>query len=338
MSETREKYQALIVKYLAKETSLSEEETLFQWLKEDPEHQLLFDQTEGVWNKAGKSDTESFTPDVDMAWNKLKHRIGQGQSDPVEKTKVINLFSRAGFRVAASIALLIATSAIAFFYLKSDESQWVQLAATNSRTKVVLPDSSEVWLTQGSQLSYIQGFDGKTREVKLEGEAFFEVQSDESKPFVVVGHATKVQVLGTSFMVHSAKGDSVEFVQVATGKVQFAERGHEENTVTLLPGDEAIFVPEKPIRLREKRAQNTDVLKTNHLSFDNTALKEVLSDMQRYFGTAIQVENENLLNCRFTGDFQDPTEEGVLIVLSLSVNATYQKEGGGYVLRGNGCQ
>lgn len=331
-------YQELIAKYLAQEITASEQSLLSGWLKAHPDNQQTFDQLQKAWDKVGEQ-TPDFEPNVDAAWNKLKHRIGQGQTVNVEKKEanVISLFPSSFLRIAASVVLVAGLSSLGFFYLKGLNQTEVQISALNERTRFTLPDSSQVWLNPNTQLSYIEGFDGDVREVKLNGDAFFDIKRNEAKPFVVLGQKTRVQVLGTSFLVHSKGGDEREFVEVATGKVQFTDKNDSKNTCVLTAGDEAFFTPSRPLEVKKEVTQNASAWKTKRLAFDNTSLKDVLADVERYFGISVKVENEAMLNCRFTGVFENPTIEGVLQIVSISVNSTYQKDANQYLLLGIGC-
>jgi transmembrane sensor len=329
-------YHLLFAKKLAGEITNEEQGLLTAWLNESPQHKQEMAQWERAWHQVGGADT--FTPDVDTAWSKVKHRIGQGQTLRVEKkeAKVIGLFSSSLLRIAASIVLVSGLSYLGFRYLNPAHTE-VLLSTIDEKTLFTLPDSSQVWLKPQSQLSYTEGFEGDVREVKLNGEAFFEVKRNEEKPFVVLGQKTRVQVLGTSFVVHAKQGDQREFVVVNTGKVQFSEIAQANNQVVLTKGDEAVFLPQQKMEVKAKSSANAATWKTNKLVFDNTSLQQVLRDLELYLGVPVKVANKGLLQCRFTGTFDTPSAESVLIVLSLSTHSTYRKTGNGYVLEGEGC-
>ena len=335
MSQPKETYEEMIVKYLAKELSTSESEELMKWVNERPENQRLFEHHQSTWTMAGLATSEEFSPNVDAAWNKVQLRIHKGQVENERGAKMIKLFPTPFLRVAASVAILIVFGAL-YLHLKNG-NQTIQLAASQQRTRFVLPDSSQIWLQPHSSVSFSEGFKGETREVRLEGEGFFEVKRDESKPFVVLGKKTKVQVLGTSFVVHSDTKEEREFVVVATGKVQFSDRSNEQTKVVMTAGDEAFFLPNKGIEHKSKTSHNATAWKTGRLQFDNTPLKQVLTDLELYYGAKITVDSDAMLNCQFTGDFASAQLEHVLDVISVSINATYEKQSTAYRLQGAGC-
>lgn len=336
MSQLKETYEEMIGKYLAKELAPSESEELMKWVNERPENQRLLEHIQSTWTMAGLATSEEFSPNVEAAWTKVQLRIHKGQVANERGAKVIKLFPTPLLKVAASVTILMVFGALLFSYLKNG-NQTVQLAAKDQRTLFALPDGSQVWLQAQSTLSYSQDFQGETREVKLEGEGFFEIKRDESKPFIVLGKKTKVQVLGTSFVVHCNPKEEQEYVVVATGKVQFSDLSDEQNKVVMTAGDEAFYLPNKKINHKVNTSRNATAWKDSRLQFDNTPLKQVLADLELYYGTKIEVDNEALLNCQFTGDFASSQLEHVLDVIAVSINATYDKQSTVYQLHGIGC-
>ncbi len=338
MHQAKGTYQEWIAKYLSREITAEEQELLSAWLNENPEHRQLFEQFQKAWNSTEELHA-SFEPDVDAAWNKLKHRIGQGQTVNVKKgeTTLIKLWPPSFLKIAASIALILAVSGIALYFLKSTRHRFVEVASQDTRTLFILPDSSHVWLQPHSTLSYSHDFGKQKRDVKLNGEGFFDVKRDEATPFIVVGQKTQVRVLGTSFVVHARQGDEKEFVVVASGKVQFGEATNPANAVVLTKGDEASFLPEKPLDVRRNASQNAVAWKTNRLQFDNTSLQQVLDDLELYFDIQVRTDNPALLKCQFTGTFELPSAEEVLNLVCLSLNSSYKKDGKTYTLHGLGC-
>lgn len=336
MSQLKETYEEMIGKYLAKELSPSESEELMKWANERPENQRLFEHIQSTWTMAGLATSEEFSPNVEAAWTKVQLRIHKGQVANERGAKVIKLFPAPLLKIAASLTILMIFGALVFLYLKNG-NQTIQLAAKEQRTSFALPDGSQVWLQAQSTLSYSRDFQRDTREVKLEGEGFFEIKRDESKPFIVLGKKTKVQVLGTSFVVHSNPREEQEYVVVASGKVQFSDLSDEQNNVVMTAGDEAFYLPNKKIEHKVNSSQNATAWKDSRLQFDNTPLKQVLTDLELYYGTKIEVDNQALLNCQFTGDFVSSQLEHVLDVIAVSINATYDKQNTVYQLHGIGC-
>ena len=254
MQQKEEKYQRLIVKSLSKEISDSEQAELQNWLSQHPENVALFDEYRDDLSKVASAGS-AFEPDMNLAWAKIKTRINKDSKEARKagKTKVISLFSSPCLRIAASIMVVSLISLMAYFQLSKKEM--ITLSAGLHKKMFLLPDSSKVWLSANSTLSFEEGLEGNEREVKLSGEGFFEVRRDVTKPFIVQGCKTKVQVLGTSFVVHSYPNENEEFVLVASGKVSFEEAGKPDNSAILTAGDKAIYIPGKQMKRLAKSGE-----------------------------------------------------------------------------------
>lgn len=213
------------------------------------------------------------------------------------------------------------------------------IASGDERKEIVLPDSSKVWLNRNSKLSYISSdFNESNRVVFLEGEAFFEVQKNPSKPFIVQAALSRTEVLGTSFTVRSLAPEKKDVVQVMTGKVSFELKEKEEQKVILLPGDKASVQEHGTIEKFKVTNLNSIAWKNDRLVFENSSLAEVTEAAESYFNIDIEIANSNLSDCRFTGSFTKPELEEVMKVLSVSMNLSYHQSDSTYVLTGEGCQ
>src|SRR5690606_11338540 len=111
------------------------------------------------------------------------------------------------------------------------------------RSLTVLDDGTQVWLNANSTLRFATDFvAGNTREVFLDGEAFFDVVEDKSKPFIVHASGVSVEVLGTAFNVLSYDDDGVVETTLVRGKIDIVPNGGDSNShLTLLPNQRAVF-------------------------------------------------------------------------------------------------
>ena len=150
----------------------------------------------------------------------------------------------AGLKLVAGLAaviILIATLVLVF-YSQNEKNQEIAILETKSGEKreVKLPDGSNIWLNQKSRLSYSKEF--SMRQVKLEGEAYFEVVGRDGQLFTIFCGLTKTEVLGTSFNIKSYDSDEEIEVIVVTGKVAFTTENRDEEKVVLDPGGKAVLV------------------------------------------------------------------------------------------------
>lgn len=155
-------------------------------------------------------------------WNSIQQRI-----TPPEATKSIKRAHRLDQRflnaraVAAAIGFIIVSAFAGYWYFAPSEVEWITvIAAKGSVEKVVLPDSSTVWLNSATTLRYPSSFEDTRKIMVEEGEVFFDVKHDPAKPFIVATAYVQTEVLGTSFSIKAYHSLPVVKVKVATGKVQ----------------------------------------------------------------------------------------------------------------------
>lgn len=210
-----------------------------------------------------------------------------------------------------------------------------------SKTKVELPDGSVVTLNSGSSLRYASNdFNNNKRNVLLEGEGFFEVKKDSSRPFYVNTPGTKVKVLGTTFNVKAYLDESTEEMTLVTGFVEIyagSDIKEEEKPVMLKPNEKAVFVrstgkisrldplPEnttaEPVKLEtikhQSNAKTEQIIswKDNRLIFDNESFSSLVVKLERWYDVKISVNYPELNNARFTGKFDKETVEQVFNAL-----------------------
>lgn len=190
--------------------------------------------------------------------------------------------------------------------------------------KVILPDSSTVWLSPESQLSYPSKF-GNYRQVQLQGEAFFEVTKDHQHPFVISSGKVLTKVWGTSFRVRSYQNEDRTRVSVLTGKVSVTTPAHQE--IFLYPAQEAVYKPKTSRLSKEKIAvSELGVWKKADLTFDNIPLRKIAEVLSSYYAVHLQVEGESLQQSLLTADFSGRNLADILLLISKSLHTTYSIE------------
>lgn len=224
--------------------------------------------------------------DVEKALSTFK------ESNLSQETKVVPLNTFKQFlRVAAVIAVLMAG---AYFYLNAqDETFSAELA---ERTEVLLPDASEVMLNSGSRLSFDESNWNDSRNVELQGEAFFKVAKGEK--FTVSTEGGTVAVLGTQFNVESRKG----FFEVTCyeGLVGVTYNGMEQK----LPAGNSFVVINGEIQETEKVSVEAPSWTKNESTFKSIPLKYVLAEFERQFDTKVETKDVNVEQL-FTGTFDN---------------------------------
>ena len=211
---------SLLIKYLLEETSPDEVTAVEAWIAENPKHKKHFQEFRWVWIKS-KDLVQADNMDENAAWERFQvfREANQKKPQPIAQQRFL---TSAWARVAAAIVLLGAITAIVLSFLPhSGKALYsnVALVADQETVKELLLDGTLLTLNKNAKLSYSQKWLGDNRLVKLEeGEAYFEVEKNPKKPFVIAVDELEVRVLGTSFNIK--KTDERTTVIVDEGVVQ----------------------------------------------------------------------------------------------------------------------
>ncbi len=322
---TQHEFNQLLKRYLAGETTATEEQLLLKWY-DDPAHKVELNLSE-----TQKNDIKRHM------WQRIRR-----QTRPA-RTVRLGYLAWAG-AIAACLALGWVWLNPLDTTLPMDAStlavapvrQPVAIANTRQAEQVVLlSDGSKIILARNSRLTYDETFNDSKREVHLEGEAFFEVKRDAAKPFVVHTGDLVTEVLGTSFRIRqNSRGKSVE-VSVREGRVSVyaedkqSEREHHgviitQNQRVLFDAATRHIVPgivEAPIPL------DLPATAPPSLVFTETSFEKVLTELSRQYGIEFVISNPAVKDCRITADLHDLSMFTQLDLLCKSVGATYDKRG-----------
>lgn len=300
-----------IAKYLSDNIDAKEREELFAWIKEKPENKALFEDSLEIWEVAGSKSLD-FSPDTNLAWEKMENRLDQSrnQEKPAAIIRPISFF-RPWMRIAAAMILL----GVAWWIVKTTNTgQYIEeQTLAHEKTTIELPDGSKVWLNQNSKLSYKKLFD--RRVVNLEGEAFFEIEKMNGKPFEIFADKSKTKVLGTSFNVRAYPKEKQVEISVETGRVAFTAKEKPSENTLLKAGDFATFTKQSQQIKKEKIAKiNAAAWKKGVLRFNNTKMTEVIQSLERYYDIKIEVSNNKIFNCKWnnTMTYTQPVLENIL--------------------------
>lgn len=331
MNEKQPINEDLLGKFLAQETDAQESALVKNWLKEDTANQKELDDYQFIWNQAA-TIKEEIPVNIDDAWNKVKAKI-----DAPKEAKVLEFIPKkqsffTPFRIAASITILLVTGLLALF-LSQKKTEIISLKTSNNTLEQTLPDGSVVFLNNNTVLAYPADFEGDTRELSLLGEAFFKVQRNESKPFIIHANGSDVKVLGTSFNI-KAYTKNVK-VSVETGKVQFKNKAKQ---TFLVKGEEAEFEANNDtIKKIEMLDRNAFAYKTKVFVFENSSLEHVVQVLGESYHTKILLKNNNIKTCRLTTKFENESLPNALNVIAETLNLTVSSQGEKYVIDGKGC-
>lgn len=249
--------------------------------------------------------------DVHRDWENVKDRIGFRKPNRLSTL----------LRVAAIFIALISIGFLSRQFLFPPADMLIA-SAESGLTEIHLPDGSVVHLNNHSELAYPEKFTGRSRQVRLAGEAFFEVTSDPEQAFRVnVADRASVEVLGTSFNISSLSDAMVE-IQVLEGKVSFSGTGS-KRTGEILEKNEMAILQNGIITKSELLNNNFLSWKTGILTFDQEIISGVVETLETYYNREINLDVSVDTNLIFTSIIDNQELESVLEELKLVLGISY---------------
>jgi len=368
-----EKFWILVSKKVAGEATAEELAQLEELINDNPEWETIMENLQEIWNSKPKTKTFGSLQKTDDAYlvhiNRLKEKVSDFD------TQTVNGQNEEGYSVAPvkrsfytrwttyAIAATLITAVITLYSFYGGSQKTEQqvtgskpvseiMVSPGSRSKVQLPDGSQVWVNSGSRLTYENSFKGKTREVQLDGEAYFDVVKDAAHPFIVHTSGIDIKVLGTAFNVKAFKVDPTIEATLIHGSIEVINKNQPGSPKVMLkpheklvynkyqvnevqdqradvkPETEAYSITIKPLK---KDIADTDIVETawvyNKLIFEDEKLSDLAVRMENWFNLKISIENEKLKNYRISGSFVNETAEEALKELQFLVPFNYTIKG-----------
>lgn len=323
---------AVVKKYLQGEATLAEEEFIGQYYD-------AFEREPEVLN--------SFTDEEKMQLeSEIKIRILSGIPIPGPGgSKVVPMRRRIFTRVAAAAILIgiVWLGAAKWTGIMNylDPEQFVaQKTEKGQMAKISLSDGSVVWLNADSRLTYPATFKRGPRRVKLEGEAYFEVAHNKSRPFLIAAAGLNTKVMGTSFDIKAYPADKKEMVTVLTGIVEVSRSWEGENngergkTVSLKPDEQLTYDKLQGGFSKRVVANPADEIdwKEGGLVFNGTPMEEVILRLSRRYDLKLVVPGD-MKNITIYANLQNASGEEAVKSIARIVGATYIRSGQTYTLR-----
>lgn len=283
-----------------------------------------------------------------------------------DNTKILSIKramrrKRMYYIATAAIVTGLAISGFTFFFSSAktfsyDQSrQQNKLSENVNKTtvpqRITLADGSYVVLQPASKISYSQHGRRDKREVYLEGQAFFQVAKDPSRPFYVYTNDLITKVLGTSFDVQAFPNNDTVRIIVHTGKVTVYQRKSNQAEQELAKTNATIITPNQQVQFNrhlasitrsiagQPQAINTSITKnTSQLVFTDAAASDVLLAIQKTYGIPIVFDEELLNHCSFTGTFTHESFFEKINLVCKAIEATYEQADGQVIITGHDCE
>ena len=357
---TDERFWLLVSLKLSGEALTEELAELETYLHDHPEKRMQAERVNAMWLTPSKTSPSH----KEISFNKHMQRLSNHLSEPVlqyesiETNDTIPDEKKQGSSIYKKLAWLtgIAASLLIVWFVvfdpsantKTNNTQAQNTVSTKrgSKSKIQLPDGTEVWLNADSKITYNENFLGKLREVQLSGEAFFEVVKDETRPFVIHTEVIDVKVLGTAFNVRSYANEKNTETSLIRGSVEISLRSSPDKKFTLKPNDKLIVRNEEVKAIAEKMADEKKESKPivltwgkinyeksdssakeilwvkNKLSFDGEPMEEIALKIERWYDVKVNID-DRIKKEDFTGTFEGESLQQVMEALQITGKFRY---------------
>ncbi len=296
-------------KIVSGEASDHEHEKFNSWLNQENNNK--------IWNQiqTGLDQTDYILTkekvNIDNAWLNVK-------SQTISKKPRIKL-NYTYVAIAASVLIIIGIFFL--FPLLNNSSNLISYQTTDSIQQVILKDGSTVDINKNSIISYPKTFNTSNRNIRLQGEAFFEVTKDKSHPFIITTNVIQIKVLGTSFNIKENSSSLLSEVTVKSGVVEVSSLSNPKNKVLLNIGEKALYNPKNNQLIKEKNSnKNYLSWKTKEITFKNDNLMSAIELLENIYNVNIYNDEKINHNTQITATFEQNSIDFIVNTINKTHN------------------
>lgn len=301
-----------ITKYLKGKSSAEEQTELLNWVRKDG-HLHEFQQIKEEWK--AEVVQENVPAEYTGNWQSIQNRMmDQLQNDIQGKQRTLNFF-----RYAAVLLVAVSLPALIYVFTSGKNNSpvaYTTVAADYGQiSKVVLPDSSVVWVNSGSTIKYNNHFSASNRDIELVGEAYFKVQHNANIPLIVNSSGLRVKVLGTEFSVSAYPEEANIQVVLEKGKVELTSASDARFRQEMKPGELASF--NKTMKKVSVGNVNTNLYtswKNGLINIYDLPLSELVIKLEKRYNQKFEVD-EDIKNMPFTFTIKNEELSSVLSLM-----------------------
>ncbi len=307
--------ELLIHKELTGNISVKEQALLTDWIDESEDNKLEYRVVQAIWEASTIQEADLMPVDVDKQWTKLMDKA-ELKNPNEEKAKVVDLTPRrrssfAWMKIAAGFILLLgALLVVRTFGPSQQPNTLVESTSHGEVESFEMIDGSSILLNENADLTFFPHIKSE-RRISLNGEAFFDVARNETKPFIIETPNALIRVLGTSFKV-STEETNETVVSVRHGKVQVTQKDGGKSVILTKGQEVTLHNDFSPIKETMDLTLNGF---DGMLEFNDTRLLKAMSLIELKFGKKILWDTNLLANCEVTGKFEGKTLEEIMAIL-----------------------
>ncbi len=345
--------ESLIRKYIDKTASQSEKEQVLEWASLSAENKRELIEAINLY----VSDNMPQDEVSDAKYLEFEHYMrGYNASEAKERhAKRINIF--AWCSAAAVILFLVGWNLFLANEAKSGPNAADSITVAENmvanlsgnmrelytdkgvKARIILPDSSEVWLNSDTKIEYPEFFDKSSRQVKLSGEAYFNVKSDSSWPMIITTpQGFQVKVTGTSFNLKAHEDDHIAKATLYSGKISLLYKDAEDNVVEeVIKPNESVDIVAGKVHSKVtddiEKIEAASVWKAGKIYFEDTPIKEALKVLNRWHGSEFVVQSADVLDYRITANFENESIVQIMELIKLTTYIDYSIDGNKITLK-----
>ncbi len=311
--------------YYNGQLSAHEEAEIVAWIGRNEENRARF-----FYIKDHLDQQEIAHPLLESSYHELKNKLLISQQFNSKISGQLRKMPFTFLRIAA-IFLVALVSGFTLAYLIIDNKKpitevvWFETRVPRGeKSQLLLPDGSRVWINSESKISYPSNFMDGNREIKLEGEAYFEVAKNEGREFLVKTNDYDIHVLGTKFNVTAYADFGRTETSLLEGKIEI-HKG--DKVFPAAPGQEITFT-NKHFSIKETNTNLSTKWKDDIFDFDKIPFKELIVRLERWYDVEIEIQNTELNNILYSGIFKnEETIWQVLNTFQLTLPIRYSRVG-----------
>lgn len=320
----------LLIKYLLDEASADEALEVEAWkairsanARKLEEIKIILETSKRLAQASPLDETE--------AWERFKSKRGQAKN---EQGRLVPMRVHSNWlRIAAAALLFIGGGWMAYYFYhgkSGGSANWVILKTENQVREETLPDGSTVHINKNSVLAYSDNFKSK-REVKLTGEAFFNVKHNDAVPFMVQVEDINIRDLGTAFNIKIRQHHIEVIVESGTVKVSKNKEAVQLNAQQMV----SIKTGDKGLRVERNSDELYNYYMSNTFAAKKTPLWRLINVLNEAYGADIRIENSALRNAPITVTIRlQDSLDSILNLISLTTPDLHvQKAGGTYTIK-----
>lgn len=317
-----------ILKYLNNELSEIEANEFEKYLEGSEKEKKYFEDIKLIYQSTKKIELPDFNQKT--AYKKAKENMRLNKS-------FISTISLSILKIAAVLIFGLIIGMLVMKNLPEKKSQFVEIhVKQGERVNISLPDGNKIYINSNTTLKYPANFSGKDRKIFLEGEAFFEIKSDEANPILVCIRDNIIYGNNSSFNIKNySEDDNVEII-VEQGWLSVMNDKLENKTYVLEAGYKGIINKFLPLFIEKNANYNSLAWKTGKLEFENTPLKIVANDLSNCYKVAVQI-NDNIKYCEFSSVYENKNLDEILNDLIKIYDFKITRETNKIIINGDEC-